>query len=66
MLNELKSKIKDKTANIGIIGLGYVGLPLAVEFAKAGFTVTGFDNDKNKLSQIKKGFSSARASSMKS
>lgn len=55
MLNELKSKIKDKTANIGIIGLGYVGLPLAVEFAKAGFTVTGFDTEEAKISHIKKG-----------
>jgi len=57
MIDELRTKIKDKTANIGIIGLGYVGLPLAVEFAKASFNVTGFDNDKNKVTQIKKGLS---------
>ncbi len=57
MLNELKSKIKDKTANIGIIGLGYVGLPLAVEFAKTSFTVTGFDTDEDKISEINKGTS---------
>ncbi|MDP8230743.1 MAG: nucleotide sugar dehydrogenase [Candidatus Gorgyraea atricola] len=55
MINQLKSKITDKSANIGIIGLGYVGLPLAVEFAKAGFSVTGFDADNEKLSQIHKG-----------
>jgi len=55
MINQLKFKITDKSANIGIIGLGYVGLPLAVEFAKAGFSVTGFDADAKKISQINKG-----------
>ncbi|MBU4589318.1 MAG: nucleotide sugar dehydrogenase [Candidatus Omnitrophica bacterium] len=55
MINSLKTKIKNKDANIGIIGLGYVGLPLGVEFAKAGFTVTGFDNDTKKVSEISKG-----------
>jgi UDP-N-acetyl-D-mannosaminuronate dehydrogenase len=55
MFNELKKKIENKKANIGIIGQGYVGLPLAVEFAKAGFKVTGFDNDENKVSSINKG-----------
>lgn len=54
-MKELKSKILNKSANIGIIGLGYVGLPLAVEFGKAGFSVTGFDNDKAKVSSISKG-----------
>ena len=39
----LKSKIEAKTARVGIVGLGYVGLPLAVEFAKAGFVVTGIN-----------------------
>ena len=57
MINNLKSKITDKSANIGIIGLGYVGLPLAVEFAKVGFSVTGFDNDSVKVSEINKGTS---------
>ena len=56
-MEELRRKITDKTAEIGIIGLGYVGLPLAVEFAKAGFKVSGFDTDKQKTSQIKKGIS---------
>ena len=55
MINNLKSKITDKSANIGIIGLGYVGLPLAVEFGKTGFSVTGFDNDEAKISSIGKG-----------
>lgn len=57
MLNNLKTKIKERKAAIGIIGLGYVGLPLAVEFAKAGFNVTGFDTDEQKVSKINKGSS---------
>jgi len=54
---ELKEKIRNKQARIGIIGLGYVGLPLAVEFAKAGFEVTGFDVDVAKVDSINKGHS---------
>ena len=55
MINELKSKITNRSAKIGIIGLGYVGLPLAVEFSKIGFNVTGFDNDDKKVSEVQKG-----------
>jgi UDP-N-acetyl-D-glucosamine dehydrogenase len=54
---ELKEKIRNRHARIGIIGLGYVGLPLAVEFAKAGFQVTGFDVDVSKIAAINKGHS---------
>jgi len=57
MFSELKAKIQSKKVNIGIIGQGYVGLPLAVEFAKAGFSVTGFDTDEKKVSGINKGIS---------
>jgi len=57
MFNELKAKIENKRANIGIIGQGYVGLPLAVEFAKVGFSVTGFDTDDKKVASINKGIS---------
>ncbi|MCX5687457.1 MAG: nucleotide sugar dehydrogenase [Candidatus Omnitrophica bacterium] len=57
MFNELKAKIENKKANIGIIGQGYVGLPLAVEFAKVGFSVTGFDTDDKKVASINKGVS---------
>jgi UDP-N-acetyl-D-glucosamine dehydrogenase len=39
----LEEKIRDKSATIGIVGIGYVGLPLAVAFAMAGFRVLGFD-----------------------
>ncbi|MFA4991808.1 MAG: nucleotide sugar dehydrogenase [Candidatus Omnitrophota bacterium] len=55
MYEELKSKIENGKARIGIIGLGYVGLPLAVEFGKAGFNVMGFDNDARKTALINKG-----------
>ena len=43
--DELKRKIAERTARVHIIGLGYVGLSLAVELAKAGFTVRGIDVD---------------------
>src|SRR5215831_16399392 len=53
----LIDRIQARQANIGVIGLGYVGLPLAVEFAKAGFHVTGFDVDSCKSDQINAGVS---------
>lgn len=51
----LLDKIIDKTAKIGVIGLGYVGLPLAVEKAKAGYKVLGFDIQKEKVDKVNKG-----------
>ena len=51
----LKDKIRDRKARVGVIGLGYVGLPLAVEFAKKGFDVTGFDVDASKIGEINAG-----------
>jgi UDP-N-acetyl-D-glucosamine dehydrogenase len=51
----LIDKIKSKHAKIGIIGLGYVGLPIAVAFADKGFRVTGFDIVKEKVAQLKRG-----------
>jgi UDP-N-acetyl-D-glucosamine dehydrogenase len=51
----LKEKLETRQARIGVIGLGYVGLPLAVEFAKAGFDVTGFDVDASKIAEINAG-----------
>jgi UDP-N-acetyl-D-glucosamine dehydrogenase len=53
----LVDRIQSKRAAVGVIGLGYVGLPLAVEFAKAGFDVTGFDVDAAKVSTINGGHS---------
>lgn len=51
----LAEKINDKSATIGIIGLGYVGLPLAVEYADKGFKVLGVDLDQRKIDKIKRG-----------
>src|SRR5581483_10020137 len=51
----LEEKIRSRTARVGIVGLGYVGLPLAVEFAKAGFTVTGIDLVESKVARINAG-----------
>jgi UDP-N-acetyl-D-glucosamine dehydrogenase len=50
-------RIRAKQAKVGVIGLGYVGLPLAVEFARAGFDVTGFDVDASKVQRINAGSS---------
>jgi UDP-N-acetyl-D-glucosamine dehydrogenase len=54
-VDALKEKISTKTARVGIVGLGYVGLPLAVEFAKAGFPVTGIDVQDNKIAALSRG-----------
>jgi len=51
----LKEKLEQRQARVGVIGLGYVGLPLAVEFAKAGFDVTGFDVDGSKVTELNAG-----------
>jgi len=51
----LVKKLKDKTAKIAILGLGYVGLPLAVVFSEAGFHVTGVDPDKRKIDALAQG-----------
>jgi UDP-N-acetyl-D-glucosamine dehydrogenase len=51
----LKEKIRSRDARVGIIGLGYVGLPLAVEFARAGFSVTGIDVSRAKTQRVNAG-----------
>lgn len=50
---ELKQKIKDKTSKIAVIGLGYVGLPLALEIAKKDFTVLGLDTSVTKIRKLR-------------
>ena len=55
MANQLEQAIKDKTATIGIIGLGYVGLPLIDAFVNSGFKTLGFDVDQNKVEQLQAG-----------
>jgi UDP-N-acetyl-D-glucosamine dehydrogenase len=53
----LEEKIRNRTARVGIVGLGYVGLPLAVEFARAGFNVTGIDLSEEKTRSVNAGSS---------
>ncbi len=52
---ELLEKIENKSAIVGIIGMGYVGLPLTITFANNGFNVVGFDIDENKVSLLNDG-----------
>lgn len=54
-MSTLKEKLLNKTARLGVVGLGYVGLPLAVEKAKAGFHVLGFDVQKQKVDMVNAG-----------
>ena len=54
-MSVLKQKIKDRTVTLGVVGLGYVGLPLAVEKAKAGFHVIGFDVQTEKVDMVNRG-----------
>ena len=53
--SSILEKIKNNQEIIGIIGLGYVGLPLAVNFAEAGVKVIGFDKNQDKVDKINKG-----------
>jgi len=53
--DKLLNKIKNKTAILGVVGLGYIGLPLAVEKAKAGFKTTGFDTQEKRVHWINEG-----------
>jgi UDP-N-acetyl-D-glucosamine dehydrogenase len=55
--DELRAKISDRTAVIGIIGMGYVGLPLALTFSEKGFRVLGFDVDLSKIDALRLGVS---------
>src|SRR6202011_5240688 len=49
---EAVARFKSKTASVGVIGLGYVGLPLALLFSEEGFRVTGFDIDRTKIDML--------------
>ena len=54
-LEALRERLESREARVGVVGLGYVGLPLAVELAKAGFRVTGFELDEEKIRRIQAG-----------
>ncbi len=51
----LIQKLHEKTARVGVLGMGYVGMPLAVVFAEAGYTVTGIDSDERKVAAFRQG-----------
>ena len=51
----LFEKISSRQAVVSVIGMGYVGLPLAIEFARAGFRVIAIDNDENRVNQFNNG-----------
>ena len=55
MVSPLLEKIRAREAKVGVVGLGYVGLPLGMAFAEAGFTVTGLDIDQRKIQKIEAG-----------
>ena len=55
MKNITIQKFADKTAKIGIVGLGYVGLPLMLRYVDIGYQVLGFDIDTNKVDKLNKG-----------
>lgn len=55
MIGTLKTRFENCTATIGIVGLGYVGLPLMIEFVKKGFPVIGFDMDVKKIAALNEG-----------
>jgi UDP-N-acetyl-D-glucosamine dehydrogenase len=55
ILDQLREKIISRQARVGIVGLGYVGLPLAVEFARSGFAVTGIDVSEEKTRRVNDG-----------
>ncbi len=55
MKQDLINKLSNKTAVIGIVGLGYVGIPLALRYAEAGYKVIGFDIDPEKAVKISAG-----------
>ena len=60
MVSPLLERIRRREARVGIVGMGYVGLPLGMAFAEAGFPVTGFDVDTRKVDSLRKGESYIR------
>src|SRR5947209_19528826 len=55
LAEKLKARLDNRTAKIGIMGMGYVGLPLALLFSEQKFPVTGFDIDKKKVDTLNSG-----------
>lgn len=55
MIKQVLQKIENKQTKIGIVGMGYVGLPLAIRFNESGYSVVGLDIDENKVTKLNKG-----------
>ena len=55
MKNKLITKLNNKKSTIGIVGMGYVGLPLILRYAEVGYNVVGFDTDQSKVKKLEKG-----------
>jgi len=55
MKNGLLEKIQNRSAQVAVVGLGYVGLPLALRFSECGFRVIGIDTDAERVTQLAKG-----------
>ena len=55
LLRLFMRRVERRTARVGVIGLGYTGLPLATEFAKAGYRVTGFEIDEKRVGELNRG-----------
>jgi UDP-N-acetyl-D-glucosamine dehydrogenase len=55
LIERLRARIEDRSATVGVAGLGYVGLPLAVEFGRAGFRVVGIDPDEARVAHLARG-----------
>src|SRR3954470_1089813 len=55
MVSPLLERIKSREAKIGVVGMGYVGLPLGMAFAEAGFQVTGLEVDARKVERVNRG-----------
>ncbi|MFC2033568.1 hypothetical protein ACFLUB_03530 [Chloroflexota bacterium] len=51
----MEEKIRDKSAKVGIVGLSYVGIPLAITFSETGFRIIGFDVDQKSVDLINQG-----------
>ena len=56
-VNDLRERIQNRTARVVVVGAGYVGLPLAVETAQAGFPTTAFDKNSEKVGAVNRGSS---------
>ncbi|MEJ2008192.1 MAG: 3-hydroxyacyl-CoA dehydrogenase NAD-binding domain-containing protein, partial [Acidobacteriota bacterium] len=55
VLRRFRARVQERTARVGVVGMGYVGLPIALLFARKGFQTTGFDIDPAKIDSLRHG-----------